>query len=86
MLYTGRDRAEHRRIGLARSADGVHWERDKTFRPLEGTEPWNRAVLCDPSVFQATDHSLRVWFGGGDKPSPDQNLDGQIGAGVLKGR
>lgn len=25
MLYTGRDRAENRRTGLARSQDGVHW-------------------------------------------------------------
>ena len=27
MLYTGRDRRENRRIGLARSRDGVRWER-----------------------------------------------------------
>ena len=27
MLYTGRDRAEHRRIGLAMSDDGVRWQR-----------------------------------------------------------
>jgi len=24
-----------------------------------------------------------VWFGGGDIPRPDENLDGQIGYGVL---
>jgi predicted GH43/DUF377 family glycosyl hydrolase len=86
MLYTGRDRAEHRRIGLARSADGVRWKRDTSFRPLEGTEAWNRVVLCDPAVYPVGDGSIQVWFGGGEKPSPDQNLDGQIGVGVLRGR
>src|SRR5262249_36555095 len=37
MLYTGRDRSEHRRIGLARSLDGVHWERDLGFAPIVGS-------------------------------------------------
>jgi predicted GH43/DUF377 family glycosyl hydrolase len=86
MWYTGRDRAEHRRIGLARSSDGVHWQRDTTLGPLAGTDPWDSVVLCDPAVYQSNDASIRVWFGGGDKPSPDQNLDGQIGVGVLRGR
>jgi hypothetical protein len=26
---------------------------------------------------------VRVWFGGGDVARPDQNIHGQIGAGVL---
>src|SRR5262249_20277529 len=34
MLYTGRDRAEHRKIGLAKSPDGVHWQRDLKFPPI----------------------------------------------------
>lgn len=86
MLYTGRDRAEHRRIGLARSADGVHWQRETSFTPIAGTEAWNRAVMCDPTVFLSGENSIRVWFGGGDQPRPDQNLDGKIGAGLLRGR
>ena len=31
MLYTGRDKKEQRRLGLARSADGVRWERVPNF-------------------------------------------------------
>jgi len=31
------------------------------------------------------DGSIRVWFGGGDVPRPDQNLNGQIGLGILRG-
>ena len=85
MLYTGRDRAEHRKIGLAKSQDGVHWERDLKFPPIGGTESWNRAVMCDPSV-ELTPQGIRVWFGGGDVPRPDQNLHGQIGVGMLIGR
>lgn len=85
MLYTGSDRAEHRKIGLAKSADGVDWERDPGFPPITGGEPWDSAVVCDPTVEVLSD-SVRVWFGGGDVPSPDQNLHGQIGMGILKSR
>ena len=85
MLYTGRDRDERRRLGLARSPDGVHWERDSSFKPLAGAEPWNSQVLCDPSVELTTDGNVRVWFGGGDVASPDHGIHGQIGLGMLKG-
>jgi predicted GH43/DUF377 family glycosyl hydrolase len=84
MLYTGRSAGEQRRIGLAKSLDGVHWERDPTFAPIAGNEPWDKEVVCDPTI-EVTPGELRVWFGGGDVPSPDQNLHGQIGFGVLKG-
>jgi predicted GH43/DUF377 family glycosyl hydrolase len=83
MLYTGRDRAEHRRIGLGKSADGVHWSRETDFKPIAGDQPWNSAVMCDPSVL-VEGNEVRVWFGGGDVARPDQGLHGQIGAGVLK--
>jgi hypothetical protein len=83
MLYTGRDRGERRRIGLARSADGVHWERDPNFKPIAGTENWDREVVCDPTVEVLADQ-VRVWFGGGDLPRPDQGIHGQIGLGFLK--
>lgn len=83
MLYTGRDRGERRRIGLARSSDGVHWARDPSFPPIEGTEAWDREVVCDPSV-EVVGDQVRVWFGGGDVARPDQGLHGQIGLGFLK--
>ncbi|MSV28034.1 MAG: hypothetical protein EXQ52_04715 [Bryobacterales bacterium] len=81
MLYTGRDAKEHRRLGLARSADGVAWR--KTGTPFAGTEEWNGKVICDPSV-EPGPEGVRVWFGGGDVASPDENLHGQIGFGVLR--
>lgn len=80
MLYTGRDRFENRRMGLARSRDGVHW--DKLPEVFSGSEPWNAKVLCDPSVLVEGD-TIRVWFGGGDVPRPDQEIHGQIGYGTL---
>ena len=86
MLYTGRDRAERRRIGLARSADGVHWEREAGFPPVGGNRDWDRQVLCDPSVELTQKGTVRVWFGGGDVAAPDHGLHGQIGVGVLSGR
>lgn len=80
MLYTGRARNEVRRMGLARSADGVHWERTPLL--IEGSEPWNSKVVCDATVFDKGG-VLRVWFGGGDVPHPAENIHGQIGFATL---
>jgi predicted GH43/DUF377 family glycosyl hydrolase len=80
MLYTGRDRSEYRRLGLARSMDGVIWE--KLPGSFAGSERWNNKVICDPSVLVEGD-SIRVWFGGGDVASPAENLHGQIGVAHL---
>jgi predicted GH43/DUF377 family glycosyl hydrolase len=81
MLYTGRARGEKRRIGLAKSVDGISWSRDPFI--IEGTEPWDKEVVCDPTV-EVQPAGIRVWFGGGDVPRPDQGLHGQIGVGMLK--
>ena len=82
MIYTGRDRSEIRRLGMAQSRDGVRWNkrRDLVF---SGEAAWNRTVLCDPDVEVLGDR-IRVWFGGGDRPSPDENLNGAIGIGMLR--
>lgn len=83
MLYTGRDRQENRKTGLAVSTDGVHWTR--VARPLlAGAAGWNSKVLCDPEVLALADGSYRVWYGGGDRPQPAENLNGQIGTGILR--
>ena len=83
MLYTARDPKEYRRIGLARSQDGVSWQRVSTKPIIEGDQPWDSAVVCDPTVI-ASDDGVRIWFGGGDRPEPAENLHGQIGFGVLR--
>jgi predicted GH43/DUF377 family glycosyl hydrolase len=80
MLYTGRDRTEVRRLGLARSSDGVRWE--KVPMVIAGGEAWDSKVICDPSVIVNGDR-VTVWFGGGDVARPDQNIHGQIGLGEL---
>jgi len=80
MLYTGRDRNEVRRLGLARSRDGARWE--KLPLVIAGAEPWDSKVICDPAVMVNGDR-VTVWFGGGDAAHPDQNIDGQIGLGML---
>jgi predicted GH43/DUF377 family glycosyl hydrolase len=81
MLYTGRNRSEERRMGLARSRDGVNWER--TPLVISGQAAWDSKVVCDPTVESKPD-GVRVWFGGGDVASPDENLHGAIGMGTLK--
>jgi len=80
MLYTGRDPHEKRRLLLARSTDGVHWQKQPLV--IAGSEPWDSQVICDPTVI-VEPNRVRVWFGGGDVASPDQNLHGQIGYGEL---
>ena len=80
MLYTGRERNEVRRLGMARSRDGVLWE--KAPLVIGGDQAWNSKVICDPSVM-VEDGSIRVWFGSGDVARPDENIHGQIGYGVL---
>ncbi len=80
MLYTGRDMAENRRLGLARSTDGVRWQ--KLAAVFSGAAGWDSKVICDPTV-QVEGSTIRVWFGGGDIARPDENLNGQIGYAVL---
>jgi predicted GH43/DUF377 family glycosyl hydrolase len=81
MLFTGRDAHENRTLGMARSSDGVKWTRSsEVFR---GDQSWDSKVLCDPTVL-LQNGKVRVWFGGGDVASPDQNLHGQIGMGEIK--
>jgi predicted GH43/DUF377 family glycosyl hydrolase len=83
MLYTARDRREYRRLGLARSRDGVNWDRVTEQPVLSGSQPWNSAVVCDPHVIAGT-NPVQVYFGGGTRPQPAENLDGQIGYATLK--
>jgi hypothetical protein len=65
---------------MARSTDGVHWE--KLPAVFEGRHAWDSRVICDPTI-ELLDGRLAVWFGGGDAPSPDENLHGQIGVAAL---
>jgi predicted GH43/DUF377 family glycosyl hydrolase len=81
MLYAGRDAHENRRLGMARSTDGVHWQKLPAI--FEGRQPWDAKVLCDPTI-ELLDGRLAAWFGGGDVGSPDENLNGQIGVAILR--
>ena len=80
MLFTGLDAHENRALALASSRDGVTWER--TGDVYRGSQSWNAKVVCDPAVLVQGDR-VRLWFGGGDVASPDENLHGQIGMGDL---
>jgi predicted GH43/DUF377 family glycosyl hydrolase len=85
MLYTGRDRREYRRIGLAISDDGVRWQRSSAAPLLAGNAAWDDKVVCDPTV-EVTPNGVRVWFGGGNVATPAERLNGQIGYAVLRRR
>jgi hypothetical protein len=81
MLYTGRARNEFRRLGVARSRDGVRWE--KLPWVFAGEQAWDSKVLCDATVLDEDSH-VTVWFGGGDVPRPDNNIHGQIGIAEMQ--
>lgn len=84
MLYTGRARNEWRRTGLAVSDDGIHWTRVGRSPLLDVGPDWNSRVVCDPEIELLPNGDVRVWFGGGNRPEPAENLHGQIGIGVLR--
>lgn len=83
MLYTGRDTHENRRIGLARSKDGVRWQKLPAHFVFFGNQPWDAPTVCDPTVL-IEGNMVRVWFGGGDLARPAENLHGQIGLARLE--
>lgn len=83
MLYTGRDRREYRRLGLAWSRDGVTWQRFTEAPVVSGSQPWSEKVVCDPTLLAGPNGRQRVWFGGGDIAHPAENIHGQIGYGEL---
>lgn len=83
MIYTGRDNAENRRLGVARSTDGVRWRRSALPESIGAGPPWSSRVVCDPVVW-AGEGRLWLWFGAGDVASPDENLHGQIGLATME--
>jgi predicted GH43/DUF377 family glycosyl hydrolase len=82
MLYTGRGAGEVRKLGMARSTEGVHWT--KLPYVFAGAQDWDSKVICDPSVLPIDDTSIGVYFGGGNMAKPDEGLNGQIGYGILR--
>ncbi len=85
MIYTGRSRTETRNLGYAVSTDGTHWKKISFHRllPAHQLPPWTSQVVCDSTLLEETPGKWRVWFGGGDKPEPTQNLNGQIGLATV---
>ena len=81
MLYTGRDTTENRRLGLARSTDGVHWRKLRTV--FSGNQPWDAKVVCDPR-WRWRAASSASGSAAAMSPRPDENLHGQIGLRYLR--
>jgi predicted GH43/DUF377 family glycosyl hydrolase len=81
LIYTGRDSTEKRNLGWAISLDGTHWKKMSTTGILSESQKqsWYSSVICDTTLLQDKDGQWRLWFGGGNIPKPDQNINGQIG-------
>jgi hypothetical protein len=52
MYYLGQDRAARQRIGLARSTDGIHWEKLRA-NPVLDVDLDHEAGLGEPAVWQS---------------------------------
>ncbi|MDP2587489.1 MAG: hypothetical protein Q8P33_01780 [bacterium] len=81
LLYTGRDAQENRNIGYAISYDGVNFKKVSTEGLLSADQrgDWAAHVICDTTILPRGDGLFDVWFGGGNKPEPAENLNGQVG-------
>ena len=82
MIYTGRARNEVRDIGVAISLDGIYWKKLSTngiFR-RRNKYSWDSAVICDSTLlFDKDNKNLLIWYGGGNKPHPAENINGEVG-------
>ncbi|SCW85490.1 Glycosyl hydrolases family 32 N-terminal domain-containing protein [Paenibacillus tianmuensis] len=82
MLYTGRAADEKRDIGVAISLDGVNWKKlnyNGLFNDRK-IDTWDGSVICDTTILLENESGLlNVWYGGGNKPEPAQNLNGDVG-------
>lgn len=82
MAYTGRALSEQRTVGFAASADGVNWRKltPDGVAPSLIVSDWNSKVLCDTTFLQGDQSDVvRVWYGGGSRADPAQNIEGDIG-------
>jgi len=81
MLYTGRSNAEIRNLGYAVSTDGIHWKKMSIAGLITDRQraAWNLKVICDSTLLSMGNGNWAVWFGGGDKAEPAQNLNGEVG-------
>jgi predicted GH43/DUF377 family glycosyl hydrolase len=82
MLYTGRSYNEVRDIGLAISLDGVNWRKLNTYGLFDKrkSNSWDDAVITDTTlILNNKTGQLKIWYGGGDKRAPAQNLNGNVG-------
>jgi predicted GH43/DUF377 family glycosyl hydrolase len=67
MYYLGQDRAARQRIGLARSSDGLHWQKLTANPVLELGEPgaFDENGLGEPAVWQQRGYYWMLYTGRG---------------------
>ncbi len=67
MLYTGRNAAEQRNIGVAVSLDGVTWKKLNYHGIVDlNKNTWNNQVICDTTLMKDKDGYIVVLYGGGN--------------------
>ncbi len=66
MFYAGAYNNEPQQIGIARSEDGIHWQRlsEEPFLKNGGPGSWNESESGHPNVFKAQDGRYYLFFQG----------------------
>ena len=69
MYYLGQDRARRQRLGVARSRDGVHWEKLRSNPVLElgGPGAFDENGLGEPAVWQSHGFYWMLYTGRDDR-------------------
>ncbi|MBZ4191309.1 family 43 glycosylhydrolase [Niabella beijingensis] len=66
MFYAGGYNNEPQQIGIARSADGIRWQRlsDRPFLPNGAPGSWNESESGHPDIFKTKDQRYYLFFQG----------------------
>lgn len=66
MFYAGGYNNEPQQIGIARSADGIRWQRlsDQPFLPNGAPGSWNESESGHPDIFKAANRRYYLFFQG----------------------
>lgn len=70
MWYTGQNEGRSS-IGIARSEDGIRFERIQDVPVLEAELPFEGVSVMNPDVVEEQDGVLRMWYAAGEDYEPD---------------
>ena len=74
MWYTGQRMGEDKtsKIGMARSQDGINFEKVQTDPVINPDVPWEKnAIMCPHVIWDESTKRYQMWYSGGEQYEPD---------------